>query len=156
MNPLTKNITTISRCANQFRTDHLAGTGLKGGWHSIITHICRTPGISQEQLSKLTYINKSNVARQLAQLEEAGFVTREYSATDKRVLLVYPTKKAQALFPTIVNIHQAWREYLTEGFSEEEIAIFSALLDRAAEKAKEYVDTRDTKLTHSSGESSCQ
>lgn len=147
MSSFTKNITTIARCANQFRADRLEGTGLRGGQHSLITNLCRQPGISQEQLSKLTYINKSNVARQLAQLEEAGFVTREYSATDKRVIRVYPTEKAQALFSQIIDIHQAWREYLTESFSEEEIELFSALLDRVAERAKEYVDTRDSKLS---------
>lgn len=147
MSSFTKSITTISRCANQFRNDFLEGTGLKGGQHSLITNLCRNPGISQEQLSKLTYMNKSNVARQLAHLEEAGFVTRTYSATDKRRILVYPTEKAEALFPKIIDIHRAWREYLTQTFSEEEIELFSSLLDRAAERAKEYVDTRDSKLT---------
>lgn len=143
MNSFTKNITTISRCANQFRSDHLEGTGLKGGQHSLITNLCRTPGISQEQLSKLTYMNKSNVARQLAHLEEGGFVTRHYSATDKRVTLVYPTEKALQLLPQIIEIHQTWREYLTQGFTPEELALFSSFLDRAAQRAKEYVDSRD-------------
>ncbi|MCI8633388.1 MAG: MarR family transcriptional regulator [Lachnospiraceae bacterium] len=156
MNSFTKNITTISRCAMQFHTDHLAGTGLRGGWHSIITHICRTPGISQEQLSKLIYINKSNIARQLAHLEENGFVTREYSATDKRVLLVYPTEKALALFPVILDIHQSWREYLTDGFTEEELSLLSSLLDRVANRAKEYVDSRESKSSHAAGDPSCQ
>ena len=41
MNSFTKNITTISRCANQFRNDLLEGTGLKGGQHSLITNLCR-------------------------------------------------------------------------------------------------------------------
>ncbi len=143
MSTFTKNITTISRCANQFRNDLLEGTGLKGGQHSLITNLCRQPGISQEQLSKLTYMNKSNVARQLANLEENGFVTRKYSSTDKRVMLVYPTEKAMELFPKIIDIHRSWRDYLTESFTEEELELFSALLDRAAERAKEYVDTRD-------------
>lgn len=143
MSSFTKNITTISRCANQFRSDLLEGTGLKGGQHSIITNLCRNPGISQEQLSKLTYMNKSNVARQLVQLEEAGFVVRRCSEADKRVILVYPTEKADALFPVIVDIHHKWREYLTEGFTEEEMSLFSSLLDRMSERARAYVDNRD-------------
>ena len=147
MNSFTKNITTISRCANQFRNDLLEGTGLKGGQHSLITNLCREPGISQEQLSKLTYMNKSNVARQLANLEEGGFVIRKYSETDKRVLLVYPTEKALQLLPTIVDIHRAWRSYLTESFTEEELELFSSLLDRVAERAKNYVDNRDSKFS---------
>lgn len=143
MPSFTKNITTVSRCANQFRTDQLQSSGLRGAQYSLITALCRTPGISQEQLSKLTYINKSNVARQLTHLEEAGFVTRKYSPTDRRVLLVYPTEKAMALFPEVVEIHQKWRSYLMEGFSPEEIELFSNLLERMAQRARQYVDNRE-------------
>ena len=92
-------------------------------------------------------MNKSNVARQLAHLEEGGFVTRQYSETDKRMLLVYPTEKALQLLPTIADIHRAWRSYLTESFTAEELELFSALLDRAAERAMNYVDNRDSKLS---------
>ena len=147
MNSFTKNITTIGRCANQFRSDFLEGTGLKGGQHSLITNLCRQPGISQEQLSKLTYMNKSNVARHLATLEDNGFVTRKYSETDKRVMLVYPTDKAFEVLPSITETHRAWRAYVTESFTEEELELFSSLLERAAERAKTYVDNRDNKLS---------
>ena len=145
MPSFTKNITTISRCANQFRSDRLEGTGLRGGQYSLITNLCRSPGISQEELSKLTYMNKSNVARHLAQLEENGFVTRRPSSSDRRRMLVYPTEKAQAVLPIILKLHQEWRDYLTESFTPEELEIFSSLLERAAIRAKEYVDTRDSK-----------
>ena len=145
MPSFTKNITTISRCANQFRSDHLEGTGLRGGQYSLITNLCRSPGISQEELSKLTYMNKSNVARHLAQLEENGFVTRRPSSSVRRRMLVYPTEKAQAVLPIILKLHQEWRDYLTESFTPEELEIFSSLLERAAIRAKEYVDTRDSK-----------
>ena len=40
--------------------------------HTYILNVCRNPGISQEALSQLIFVNKSNVARQLAVLEEKG------------------------------------------------------------------------------------
>ena len=36
-----------------------------------------TPGISQKLLGQLIFVNKSNVARQLAVLEEKGYVRRQ-------------------------------------------------------------------------------
>ena len=80
-------------------------------------------------------------------MEESGFVTRKYSETDKRVMLVYPTDKAFEVLPAITETHRAWRAYVTESFTEEELELFSSLLERAAERAKTYVDNRDNKLS---------
>ena len=49
---------------------------------------------SQEQLVKEIYVHKSSVARQLALLEQNGFITRSACPSDRRQLLVYPTEKA--------------------------------------------------------------
>ncbi len=85
--------------------------------HTYILNICRQPGISQEALAKKIFVNKSNVARQLAILEERGFVTRTSSPTDKRQLLVYPTEKALAVQPAIQQLLQSWNEQVVAGFS---------------------------------------
>ena len=53
-------------------------------------------GISQEKLAKMIYINKSNVTRNLAVLEKNGYIERRPAENDKRVMLVFPTQKAQA------------------------------------------------------------
>ena len=39
-------------------------------------------------------VNKSSVTRQLAILEEKGYVERRGDPKDKRSLLIYPTEKA--------------------------------------------------------------
>ena len=70
-----KNINQIARCAEQYRTDRLAQLGLTGCQYSNILHVCREPGISQECLARQICIHKSNVARQLAQLEDCLLYT---------------------------------------------------------------------------------
>jgi DNA-binding MarR family transcriptional regulator len=81
-------------------------------------------------------VNKSSVARRLAQLEKEGYVTREPDENDRRVLLVSPTKKAQELLPCLQEMAREWNEIITEGFTAEEIEVFATLIERACANAK--------------------
>ena len=81
---LSKYFGIIMRCSMMFIGDRLAEYGLAGHHHTYIRAVCENPGISQDALAKRNFINKSNVARQAAILEEDGFVTRTPSAQDKR------------------------------------------------------------------------
>ena len=98
----------------------LAQEGLNGYQHTYILKLCNNPGISQEQLSRMLYVNKSTVTRQLALLEQGGFVTRKPGSADKRTMLVYPTAKAEAVYPKVKTAAQAWNDKLTEGLTEQE------------------------------------
>ena len=76
---LMRNINTISRCAALYRDAHLADCGLSGWQAPYIPEICAAPGITQDQLALRLHVNRSNVTRQLAMLEENGFVLRRRS-----------------------------------------------------------------------------
>ena len=116
MPTLMRQINIISRCAGIYRTDRLRGTDLGACHHSYVLTICHHPGISQEELSSHIYINKSNVTRHLAYLEEHGYVKRTQSETDKRVMHVYPTQKMLDVLPNIKQIIGEWNAYLTADF----------------------------------------
>lgn len=139
-----KNINIIGRCAGMFRSDKLKDTGLGACHHSYILAICRNPGISQDELAREICINKSNVTRHLASLEESGYVERKPSEQDKRVTLVFPTEKALDILPTVRSVIREWNEYLTEGMDEEELERFAQTLSRIAQRAKEYSEREGT------------
>ncbi len=138
-----KNINIIGRCAGMYRTDRLKDTGLGPCHHSYILAICREPGISQDQLAKNICINKSNVTRHLATLEENGYVERRASDEDKRVTLVYPTQKALDVLPTVREVIREWNAYLTEGMDQEELERFAAILSKIADRARDYAQERE-------------
>lgn len=142
MPKLMKEINIISRCAHIYRCDKLSGSDLSSIHLTYILAICRNPGISQESLAKQIYINKSNVTRQLEYLENHGYVERKQSESDKRVTLVYPTEKAEKMLPVVIGILTNWNDYLTEGCTEEELRIFSSVLEKITNRAKNYVDTK--------------
>lgn len=120
MPSLTWELDAIARCAAQYRTEMLAPLGLKSCHASYLLQICKNPGISQEQLARRIYFNKSSVARQLAVLEEAGFIRRTTSETDRRVTQLFPTDKAIALLPQIRQVLLDWEDLITRGLSPQE------------------------------------
>ena len=142
MNNIIRDITEITRCGVQYRADLLAPMELKSCHASYLTEICATPGISQDQLASRICINKSNVARQAAILEEDGFITRTPSATDKRIMQLFPTQKTLDLLPEIRQILTQWEDCLTAEVSEEERLILTRLLGRMKDKATEWMDNR--------------
>lgn len=142
MTQIIRNMLEISRCGVQYRADNLAQYGLKSIHASYLMEICANPGISQDRLARLICINKSNVARQVAVLEEDGFVLRVASAADKRVMELYPTEKTLELMPQISSILLRWENCITQDLSEEDKAYLSSLLNKMSSRASRYMEDR--------------
>ena len=140
MSQIIRDITEIVRCTTQYRTEALAPMGLKACHASYLTEICATPGISQDQLASRICINKSNVARQAAILEEDGFITRTPSITDKRIMQLFPTEKTLELLPQISQILSGLEVCLTGDMTEEEKDLLEDLLRRMLAKASSWMD----------------
>ena len=135
MNNLMKYVKTISRCFTLYREDELKINELSGYQHPYLRRICENPGISQDQLAKRLHVNKSNVARQLALLEQNGFIVRKESAKDKRQLEVYPLEKGMEIYPRILEVIKDWNDELLAGFSIKEKQQLANMLQRLMSKA---------------------
>lgn len=142
MSQIIRDITELTRCGAQYRLDQLSPMGLKACHASYLTEICDCPGISQDGLARRICINKSNVARQAAVLEEEGFITRTPSPADKRVMELYPTQKALDLLPRIQSILTCWEECITSDLTEEEKDQISVLLAKMKVRAAAYMEDR--------------
>lgn len=140
MSQLTYNITDIARCAAQYRTQELAPLGLKACHGSYLAVICENPGITQDQLARRIFINKSNVARQLAILEEDGFVRRAPSPEDKRAMQVYPTEKALKVLPRVRQVLMGWEQLLTLDLSGEEKDLLGKMLCKMKVRAADWFE----------------
>ena len=140
MSQIIRDITEIARCTTQYRAEALAPMGLKACHASYLTEICATPGISQDKLASRICINKSNVARQAAILEEDGFIVRTPSATDKRIMQLFPTQKTLDLLPQISKILVNLELYLTADLTEEEKELLESLLSRMLVKASDWIE----------------
>ena len=140
MPSISRYINVISRCGNMYRNERLKGTDLGTSHHTYLFTICRNPGISQDRLAKMIYINKSNVTRNLAVLEKNGYIERRPSEQDKRVMLVFPTQKAQDTLPLLREIMHDWNDLVAADLSEDELEQLRTILSRIAERATGYAD----------------
>ncbi len=117
MNNFTHLIEKIARCSNLYRNNRLESHGIPGNQSGYIIHVCNNPGVSQDTIAKKMFINKSNVARQLAVLEQNGYITRCPDPEDKRILMVFPTQKAIDVYPDIKQVLDEWNDKLLDELS---------------------------------------
>lgn len=143
MSQILRDITEITRCSVQYRADSLEPLGLKACHSSYLAEICAQPGITQDGLAGRICVNKSSVARQLAVLEEEGFVRRVTNAQDRRAVNLYPTEKALALLPQLTALHDTWQAYLTQDLSGEEAVLLEQLLRRLRSRAAGWMEARE-------------
>lgn len=135
MSKFMKMLNNISRSQAIFRHSKISAKDLQSGHYAFVLAICRNPGRSQEELAEELCINKSTVARNLNALEEKGYITRTPLPTDKRQFSVHPTEKMLAVLPEIKDVSNEWMALLSEGISEEELAVFDSVLMRMQIKA---------------------
>lgn len=141
MSQIVRDMTEITRCGIQYRTEMFTPMGLKSCHGSYLTEICAHPGISQDQLAQRICINKSNVARQVAVLEEGGFITRCSCSEDKRVMRLYPTEKTLQLLPQIDSLMNSWEDCLTDGLNDQEKVLLEQTLAKLKIRATAWMDS---------------
>lgn len=64
------------------------------------------PGITQEGLIDLMYLNRSNVTRSINQLVNLGIVRKEVVASDRRMSKLYLTDQGEKLCPIVAKVRQ--------------------------------------------------
>lgn len=78
---------------------------------SVLYHLWKEDGSSQQDLCLATFRDKPSMTRLVDNLEKAGFVKRVASKTDRRKNMVYLTAKAKAVQE---NCHQLASETVDE------------------------------------------
>jgi len=144
---IMRYINRIFRCGKFWRNYSLGALGLEGSDQPFLLTLSRKPGISQDELAREIYIEKSAVSRKLTTLEKNGYVTRTPAPDDKRVLLVYPTQKALDILPKVYATMSDWNRTIAAGLTPEEQETLERLLDKVMHNAMSWVD-RDEKEVH--------
>ena len=143
MSTIMRKVNILSRSEGVYRTDKLDIPELKSWHHTYILAICNNSGLSQEELAKHISVNKSNVARTLAYLEENGYIIRKSGEKDRRITNVFPTEKMLEIYPKIKKITMEWNEFLAEDLTEDEFEQFQSILERLTQKAAVYMEGRE-------------
>lgn len=130
MDVTRRKITKIARDVNLFTARALRSTGVGAAEYDLIHCVRKHPGITQKELSAQMDVDKSAIARQVANLIAKGYLTRAENPKDGRSQLVFPTEKANSLKNSRAHVEAEFYEWLLEELSEDERAEFAALIDR--------------------------
>jgi DNA-binding MarR family transcriptional regulator len=85
---------------------------------------------TQDRLSSLIYLDRSNTGRALNRLEQAGHVERRKDAADKRTNLVQITAHGQSTITEISRIRREMASGFFGGLSEDDAGSIVALLEK--------------------------
>ena len=103
---------------------------------SILYHLWKEDGLSQQELCTRTYRDKASITRLIDNIEKLGLVERIASKDDRRVNLVYLTDTAKPLQEATYNIANQTMNEALQGISKEEIEIVKSVFQRVYENSK--------------------
>lgn len=140
MSQVVKDLSYISRCGARYRNRELEPLGLTARQSASILEICESPGISQDALAHRVALDKSNITRQLAVLEESGLVQRRVCEKDKRITRLYPTEKALDILPTVRKATLDWQAYVTQALTDEQREMLEQIVACMKQKATQWME----------------
>lgn len=103
---------------------------------SVLYHLWKEDGISQQDLCLATFRDKPSITRLVDNLEKAGLVKRVASKTDRRKNLVYITQKAQQLQETCHAFAAETVNEALHGISPANIELCKVVLKQVYENLK--------------------
>lgn len=133
------NVLNISRCFSTYRLRQHKELPLHPGHHLLIICVCRTPGITQDGIAETLCLDKTTVAHRVAKLEQTGYVERRPLPGDARCRCVYPTGKAQQLYPQLHREFETFAEQLMRGLTEQEQAELIRLTEKVRANARQLL-----------------
>lgn len=112
----------------------LADLGLHPGQDVLLWWVAQQPaGATVSGLAEKLGVEPPTVTRSLDRLEEGEYFTRERNASDKRTVVVRPTRKGRAIVSRIEKVWEELATAATSGLSDRERRNLVALLERVRE-----------------------
>jgi DNA-binding MarR family transcriptional regulator len=132
---LSQQMNLILSVAGAEYTRSLRDNDLRGSQLPYLLAVCRLPGATQDTIAGDLGVDKSNIARQMSELESLGYVTRRHDENDRRRIFVEPTDRAYDSLPTLVEAVSDCQRELMRGMSSEEQELLGELMTRVAKNA---------------------
>ncbi|MCH5600372.1 MarR family winged helix-turn-helix transcriptional regulator [Niabella ginsengisoli] len=103
---------------------------------SVLYHLWKEDGISQQDLCQATFRDKPSMTRLVDNLEKAGLVKRSASKTDRRKNLITLTEKAKAIQDTCHGFASETVDEALAGVRDADIEVCKVVLKQVYENLK--------------------
>ncbi|MER7956914.1 MarR family transcriptional regulator [Streptomyces sp. NPDC096030] len=128
--PVSHAIFRVARLHRMFAGQLLRRIGLHPAQELVMMHLWELGPQRQTDLVRLMDSDAATMTRTVQRLEQAGFVRRRPSPTDKRASLIEPTAASHALRREVEQIWSQLEDLTTAGMTPDERAAALHTLER--------------------------
>ncbi|MFE0699774.1 MarR family winged helix-turn-helix transcriptional regulator [Streptomyces sp. NPDC058872] len=128
--PISHAIFRLARLHRMFAGQLLRRIGLHPGQELVMMHLWELGAQRQADLVRLLDSDAATMTRTIRRLEQAGFVRRRPSPTDRRASLIEPTAASHALRREVERSWGRLEELVAEGLTADERAEALRTLER--------------------------
>jgi DNA-binding MarR family transcriptional regulator len=100
---------------------------------SVLYHLWKEDGISQQQLCEATFRDKPSITRLIDNLEKLGLVKRKAHKSDRRINKIYVTEQALLLQEASMEVANKTLNEALEGVTNGQVEIAKEVLNKVYE-----------------------
>jgi len=127
----------IARSLHKMGEADLKSIGLSMAALPVLIAIKNNTESTQAKIARLLGIEQPSVAQMLARLERDGLIERTSCPANKRKSLIELTSSAKTLLESSKTVFNQGNNKAMQGFSENEIELFTSFLKRVQENLSE-------------------
>ncbi|MCC7551975.1 MAG: MarR family transcriptional regulator [Methanobacterium sp.] len=102
-----------------FMNRELKHLNLTEGQVPYLMALSKKPGITQDDLARMFYIDKGTIARSIQKLEDKELVQRVQDPVNRRRYKLSLTEKGEGIIPEILRAEKKWEDTIFKDFSGE-------------------------------------
>lgn len=135
---LIQDLAIIAKGAQSYIRAKRTTSLISGIEQTVCLHIFLHGQTNQEQLAKRLMMDKGNMAKTLAALENVGLVDRIENPHNRRENLVSITKRGEEILGPIIELCAEWEDSVLNDLSQEEATLFRKICNQIGQQADEW------------------
>ncbi|GAB3957414.1 MarR family winged helix-turn-helix transcriptional regulator [Streptomyces sparsus] len=125
--PLSHAIFTLARAHRGHAAAMLRDLGLHPGQELLLMQLLDRDGQTQSELLESVGLDHSTVSKSLRRMQEAGLLTREPAAHDRRVMVVHLTDRGRDMREPLERMWSVLEDVSVRDLNPEDVATFVRL-----------------------------
>ncbi len=132
-NEVFREVGMLARCIQSISDIKYREIKLQRGQFIFLTRICECPGINLIDLSNILKVDKATTTKAIQKLMKENYVLRERDKADKRIWHLFPSLKAEEVYPYIIQEENRNIDICFQGFNVAEKQMVHQLLKKMRE-----------------------
>jgi DNA-binding MarR family transcriptional regulator len=127
----------LKRAQQAFRAqmdNALASNGLTTSQYAVLAHLRESPGLSNAELARRSFVTAPTMIRIIQDLEKLEFIARSENTKHKKVIDIVLTQKGQKVLESCNSTVASIQKRMISGMTHSEVTQLSALLLGCAER----------------------